>query len=132
MKLTGKQEKFAQGIAKGLTQADAYREAYDCEDMAENTIHRQAHEVMKNGKVTARVEELKTAIQEELVYSAKQSFDKFNELQELAVVAGNIGAAISAEEKKGKLAGLYEDKVNLKGLEGIGEITFVVKDVEKS
>ena len=62
MKLTGKQEKFAQGIAKGLSQADAYREAYDYKDMAENTIHRQAHEVMKNSKVTARVEELKTAI----------------------------------------------------------------------
>ena len=111
MKLTGKQEKFAQGIAKGLSQADAYREAYDYEDMAENTIHRQAHEVMKNSKVTARVEELKAAIQEELVYTAKQGFEKFKELQDKAVAEGNISAAIKAEENKCELAGLYVKKV---------------------
>jgi len=30
MNLTPKQEKFAQCVADGMTQADAYRVAYDC------------------------------------------------------------------------------------------------------
>jgi hypothetical protein len=41
-KLTGKQTQFVQGILKGLSQSDAYREAYDCENMADNSIWREA------------------------------------------------------------------------------------------
>jgi hypothetical protein len=48
VKLTAKQEAFAQGIADGLGQADAYRRAYDAEGMKDNTIYPRASELMKN------------------------------------------------------------------------------------
>ena len=111
MDLTGKQELFAQGIAKGLTQADAYREAYDCSNMSNDAIYVEACKSINDPKIALRIGELKEAIQKELVYTAKQGFDKFKELQDRAIVEGNINAAIKAEENKCELAGLYVKKV---------------------
>lgn len=73
VKLTAKQEAFAQGIADGLGQADAYRAAYDAEGMKDNTIYPRASELMKNSKVTARVAELKAAVQEKQLWSREMS-----------------------------------------------------------
>ena len=60
--LTAKQEKFAQLIAHGLdgkpiSAADAYRNSYSTRGKPE-TVQRQAHELKKNGKVAARINEL--------------------------------------------------------------------------
>jgi hypothetical protein len=73
VKLTAKQEAFAQGIADGLGQADAYRRAYDAEGMKDNTIYPRASELMKNSKVTARITELRSEVQEKQLWSREMS-----------------------------------------------------------
>lgn len=110
MGLTAKQEKFCQGVAKGLSYSDAYREAYNADNMKPETINRKAKELIDNGNITARLKELRGKIEEELKYSAKESFNKLKELQDKAEFNGNINAAIKAEELKGKLANLYKEK----------------------
>jgi hypothetical protein len=62
MALTGKQEAFAQAVASGMTQADAYRSSYDCEGSANTTIIENASRTMADSNVAARVAELKEAI----------------------------------------------------------------------
>ena len=62
MSLTPKQERFAQEVASGKTQADAYRAAFNCAKSKPNTIHRKASELMGDGKIAARVKELQGAI----------------------------------------------------------------------
>lgn len=59
MKLTAKQEKFCRNIVDGMTQKDAYVDAYDTENMAKETIYRKATEEFQKGKITARIEELR-------------------------------------------------------------------------
>ena len=71
--LTAKQEAFCQGIADGLGQADAYRAAYDAEGMKDNTIYPLASKLMKNSKVTARIAELKSQVQEKQLWSREMS-----------------------------------------------------------
>ena len=71
--LTAKQEAFCQGIADGLGQADAYRAAYDAEGMKDNTIYPLASKLMKNNKVTARIAELKSQVQEKQLWSREMS-----------------------------------------------------------
>lgn len=125
MKLTPKQEKFCQCIVKGMNYSDAYREAYNCENMKMATINRMAFDVFNNHKVTARIKELKQTIEEKLVYSALDSFKKLTEIQERALSAKkysvsngepisfddpDFSSAIKAEELKGKLAQLYIEK----------------------
>jgi phage terminase small subunit len=73
VKLTAKQEAFCQGIADGLGQADAYRAAYDAEDMKENSVYVQASKLMKNPKISQRIAELKSQVQEKQLWSREMS-----------------------------------------------------------
>lgn len=73
MSLTAKQEAFAQGIAKGLGQADAYRAAYDAENMKDATVYNRAGDLMKNGEITARIAELKKEVQNKHLWSREMS-----------------------------------------------------------
>lgn len=59
MALTVKKEKFAQSIADGMSQSDAYRNAFKASNMKDSTIHKRASELMDNGEVTGRVDELR-------------------------------------------------------------------------
>lgn len=56
--LTPKQAKFAANLAEGMSQAEAYRNAYDAENMAPETIHAHASRLAKRDKVAARVNAL--------------------------------------------------------------------------
>jgi hypothetical protein len=73
VKLTAKQEAFCQGIADGLGQADAYRMAYDAERMKDNTIYSKASVLMSDGKVAARVAELKSQVAEKQLWTREMS-----------------------------------------------------------
>lgn len=56
--LTVKQEAFAQGLASGLSNADAYRQAYDAAGMRPNTIHSESCTLATRPKIAERVQEL--------------------------------------------------------------------------
>jgi len=58
-KLTPKQLHFARCIAGGMTQSDAYREAYTVRDSTtQESIHSSASRLMSDVKVSARVKHL--------------------------------------------------------------------------
>ena len=109
-KLTVKQEDFAQQIVKGNTQADAYRTAYSAQDMLDKTIWVKASELMANGKVTGRIEELRLPVIKEAQLTLKSHLDNLLEIRESAVKNGNLSAAVSAETARGKAAGLHTGK----------------------
>jgi len=71
--LTAKQEAFCQGIADGLGQAESYRAAYDAGDMKENSVYVNASKLMKNAKVTQRIAELRSEVQEKQLWSREMS-----------------------------------------------------------
>lgn len=68
---------------------------------------------LKSGEVRRQKAELR-----KLGYTGVESFDKLNELQNQAILNGNITAALKAEELKGKLAGLYVEKTAQTDSEG--------------
>jgi hypothetical protein len=57
--LTKKQEAFAQAVLTESTLSNAYRVAYDCEDMSSKTINEEAGKLFNHPKVTPRVQELR-------------------------------------------------------------------------
>jgi hypothetical protein len=60
--LTGKQEAFCQGVGtRGETLTQAYRSAYDCQNMAPSTVNEHACRLMANDKIKARVNALAQA-----------------------------------------------------------------------
>lgn len=71
--LTAKQEAFAQAIADGMNQADAYRAAYDAENMADTSIYVEASKLIDNPNVAQRVKELKNAIADRVLWTREMS-----------------------------------------------------------
>ena len=95
MTLTFKQEAFAQAIADGMTQADAYRTAYDAEGMTDNTIYVKASELIRNDKVAERVRELKEALSEKVLWTREMSVRALKETYETS--AGSVKVAAVKE-----------------------------------
>ena len=73
VKLTAKQELFAQCIADGMGQTDAYRTAYDAESMKDVTLYPLASKVMSNHKVATRIAELKSMVVEKQLWTREMS-----------------------------------------------------------
>ena len=73
MTLTAKQEAFAQAIASGLTQADAYRSAYSAAKQNDTTLWANASRMAANTLVVARVAELRTRLQDKALWTRERS-----------------------------------------------------------
>ena len=57
-RMTPKQERFCQLYVQIGNASEAYRQSYDCSRMKSETIHRCAHELLQNPKITARIQEI--------------------------------------------------------------------------
>ena len=60
--LTQKQENFCQNILKGMTQYDAFVNAYNTENMQRSTIDESACRLAAECKISARVKELRSLV----------------------------------------------------------------------
>ena len=83
-KLTPKQELFVQGIISGLSQRQAYRQAYKAEKMSDETVDSKASELLKNGKVTVRYRELLKQFSNMSLWSREQAFNEYEWLKNKA------------------------------------------------
>jgi hypothetical protein len=68
--LTPKQAHFARCVAQGMTQADAYREAYDPKQSTAASIHTLASRLMGQVEIRSRVDALIKARERAVVASA--------------------------------------------------------------
>ena len=94
--LTGKQEKFCQGVADGLTQADAYRAAYNASGMKPESVQVSASKLMADPKISQRVAELRRKLAERLLWTREQSIDELKAAIALAKETETPAAITSA------------------------------------
>ena len=71
--LTPKQEKFAQNVASGMTQADAYRDAYGQGNQSDKTIIEKASKQMATDNVQARVKQLQQELANKALWTREES-----------------------------------------------------------
>jgi hypothetical protein len=113
--LTPKQAHFARCVAQGMTQADAYREAYDPKQSTAATIHTLASRVMARVEVRARVDALVKARERAVVASALTDRDKV--LSKLRVWLEGTEVTDSnrlrAAELLGRSSGLFATDINV-------------------
>jgi hypothetical protein len=122
-KLTAKQEAFAQAIADGMGQADAYRIAYDAEKMSTNNIYSKASVLMSDGKVAERVAQLKAQLQSKQLWSREMSVKALVQ----AYKEGNGSVKVSAVKELNAMHGFNApQKIDLTGELGISRIERVV------
>lgn len=80
MKLTVKQEKFCNKYIECGNASEAYRFAYGCKKMKDETINRTSFDLLNNHKVTARIDELKAELK------AKSDITKERILEEMSAI----------------------------------------------
>ena len=111
MGLTPKQERFAQLVAGGTNQSDAYRKAYDAKRMKAATVHRNAAALMRNNKIATRVAEIKEPVIEKMRYGLEDAMREAEQARRLALAdPKGAGAAVSAVTLKAKLNGLLVER----------------------
>lgn len=127
MALTPKQEKFAQCVADGMTQADAYRTAFDVSPTTkQETVYKRAGELMSDGAISGRVAELRQQL------SAKALWTRQDSVQALISVLSNPESqkdVIAAVKELNAMHGFNApQKMELGGTLGLQRIERIVVD----
>ena len=113
MNLTPKQLKFAQQVAAGNNLTNAYRDAYNADRMSPNSIHNEAHRLMKNELVKNKVASLIEVADKQVVSDRVATREKVLEKLSYLMDAGrpSDSAQIKAAELLAKHHGLFTERV---------------------
>lgn len=122
-KLTPKQELFVQGIISGLSQRQAYRQAYKAEKMSDAVVDNKASAIFNKGEVRVRYRELLKQFSNMSLWSREQAFNEYEWLKNKArasiendgIRQANSNAFLSALEGMNNMAWkdfeLTDDKI---------------------
>ncbi len=112
--LTIKQEAFCQAYIETGNASEAYRSAYAADKMKPESINRKAKELLDNGKIAARVAELKGEIKQRHNVTVDSLLAELEEARQKALSAETpqSSAAVAATMGKAKLVGLDKQIVD--------------------
>jgi len=127
MKLTPKQELFAQTYIKTGNATEAYRTAYNVKSKSHNTINVQASKLLKNTKINLRVKELQSKLTEKHTITKDKILNRLQEIvyeqEKLGVDKIDLTAMNKAIDTMNKMLGFNEaekvehsGKLEIKGL----------------
>jgi len=103
--LTEQQQEFVRQRLAGKNATDAYRAAYDTADMLQRTVWAEASRTNSNPNVAAWLAASREAHLGTAVLTLNGHMAELERLREIALKTGNIGAAVQAEQLRGKVAG---------------------------
>ena len=78
MSLTIKQEIFVQRLIEGYSQREAYKFAYEADNMKDETIDKRASELFSKGEIKGRYEELINELKQQMFYTVEKANDDLN------------------------------------------------------
>ena len=112
--LTPKQESFCQKYIELGNASEAYRQSYDADDMNTNTVNRKAKELLDNGKITARVGQIKREHKKRHNMTIDDLLLELEEARQAALGAENpqSSAAVAATMGKAKILGLDKQVID--------------------
>ena len=127
MELTPKQEKFIQNIVSGMSQRQAYKDAYNAGNMTDESIDVEACKLFNDTKVSQRYQELMKKLEDTAIMTAKERMIWLSEVvkgiqkEKEAVftdgdvvikdVETDISTKIRAVDTLNKMSGEYVTKV---------------------
>ena len=111
-KLTPKQEGFCQDYITTGSQTRAYELNYNVKNMQKNSIHSKAHELMQNGDVTVRINDLQERVAKKFEVTVESLTNEYEEDRQLARELDMPSAAIAATNGKARIHGLDKQVVS--------------------
>lgn len=132
MSLTQKQEMFCIAYIETGNASEAYRRAYNAENMQPATITVKASQLLAQDNVSVRVDALRAEQVARLGTTVDDLIAELDEARQIALAANKpqSAAAVSATLGKAKLLGLLTDKVDAKvsGQIGMPNIVLGVRE----
>ena len=117
--LSPQREKFAQAVASGMNQSDAYRAAYRVRDGTKpNSINVAASQLMANPNIALRVAELRAPAAKAATITLESHLADLQRLRNMAVKEKQFSAAITAEVARGKAAGVHIERADITNSDG--------------
>ncbi len=114
-RLTANQQVFVQNILNGMTQLDAYKDAYDTRTENDSTISVNANRLIRNPKIAALLGSLTDTFKEKIIQDAVGTRRYVMEqLYVHASAAKSEGTKLKALEMMGRAVGMFTDKVEQK------------------
>lgn len=115
--LTAKQEAFAQAIADGMSQADAYRHAYRAGGMKPAAIYVNASKLAADTKVSLRVAELRESLSKKALWTREKAVQALIAETQGDKAADRISALKALNDMHGYNAPIKSDvNVSMPGL----------------
>lgn len=78
--LTAKQEKFVRNLINGMSQREAYRDAFNNQTGSDKTIDECACKMFKNPKINTRFKELQAELNEHAILTAAQRMELLTQI----------------------------------------------------
>jgi phage terminase small subunit len=112
--LTQKQELFCITYIKIGNASESYRQAYNASNMKDVTINKRSSELMANGVIAGRINELRTPLINTMHYDVLSAMSEAGHALRLAAEMGNPSAMIAAVTLRAKLNGLFAEKKEIR------------------
>ena len=104
--LTIKQETFCQKYLETGNASEAYRQAYDAENMKPETVKKRASELLGRGDVAGTIAAMRGAVQQTHGVTVASLIVELEEARQVGKERGQASAMAAATLGKAKLAGL--------------------------
>ncbi|WP_386693109.1 hypothetical protein O1Q79_00840 [Lonepinella sp. MS14434] len=110
--LTPKQETFCLSYIETGNASEAYRRAYNVEQMKPESVHRKAKELLDNGKIATRIKQLQSDNVARHNITVDSLLDELEHARKIAESNNNPNAMITATMGKAKLLGFDKPKAD--------------------
>lgn len=112
--MTIKQEKFCIEYIKSGNATEAYKKAFNAENMKQNTINKKAYELLKKPEIQEYIDSIRTKIEDEAIIETKQRKIFLSNL--IRDSKADISEKLKAIDLLNKMDGVYTQKMEHKGL----------------
>jgi hypothetical protein len=112
-RLTVKQTRFVQALLAGNTTREAYKLAFNCSKMKDTSISAAASELLGNHKIATYIRAIQRMGFEQASITRENHLAELARMREIAIENQQVSAGVQAEHYRGRVAGLYNDKLSL-------------------
>jgi len=111
--LTPQRRDFTFLMLQGKSASDAYRAAFNCTNSTDRTIWAEASRLKNNPEIAAWLSAARKAGLGSAKVTLEGHVSELERLREIAIDSGNVGAAVQAEQLRGKASGHYTENLNI-------------------
>lgn len=123
--MTPKQEQFARLYVETGNASEAYRQAYNTDNMKPETVTNEAYKLLQDPDISAMVDDLKAEARQRHAVTVGDLLHELEQARAAALAAPTpqSSAAVSATMGKAKMLGLLVDKAEIKAEAEISQVT---------